>query len=84
MWDHHTRKKCVMELNRAADSLRTKSEIVNSLCCYVPGTVLILLGRLLNHMTFITKVGVSYIDYMNDDTLEVDSFSHESLSSPRF
>ena len=26
--------KCVTELNRAADASRTKSEIVNSLCCY--------------------------------------------------
>ena len=29
---------------------------------------------LLNHMTIITKVGVSYIDHMNDDAPEVDSF----------
>ena len=29
-------------------------------------------------MTIVTKVGVSYIDHMslNDDTVEVDSFSH--------
>ena len=33
-------------------------------------------------MTFITKVGVSYVNYMNDDALKVDSFSHEFLSSP--
>ena len=28
-------------------------------------------------MTFITKVGVSCIDHMNDDAPEVDSFTHE-------
>ena len=36
-------------------------------------------------MTIITKVGASYIDHMNDDTLEVDSFSrrcYQALSSP--
>ena len=38
-------------------------------------------------MTIITKVGASYVDHMNDDVLEVDSFSREcyqALSSPRF
>ena len=38
-------------------------------------------------MTIVTKVGVSYIDHMNDDTLEVDSFSHgcyQALSFPHF
>ena len=38
-------------------------------------------------MTIITKVGASYIDYKNDDTLEVDTFSlkcYHALSSPRF
>ena len=33
-------------------------------------------GSLLNHMTIITKVGVSYDDHMNADAPEVDSFSH--------
>ena len=36
-------------------------------------------------MTIITKVGASYIDHMNDDVPEVDSFSHkcyQALSSP--
>ena len=33
-------------------------------------------ASLLNHMTLIiTKVEASYIDHMNDDALEVDSFS---------
>ena len=31
-------------------------------------------GSLLNHMIIITKVGVSYIDHMNDDAPEDDSF----------
>ena len=47
----------------------------------------ILHGGLLNHMTIVTKVGVSYDDHMNDDVPEVDSFSHgcyQALSSPRF
>ena len=38
-------------------------------------------------MTIITKVGASYIDQMNDDTPEVDSFSgrcYQALSSPLF
>ena len=39
-----------------------------------------------HHMT-ITKVGASYVHHINDDTPEVDSFSHgcyQALSSPRF
>ena len=38
-------------------------------------------------MTIITKVGASYVDHMNDDVPEVDSFSREcyqALSSPPF
>ena len=38
-------------------------------------------------MTIIAKVGASYVDHMNDDTLEVDSFfrgCYQALSSPRF
>ena len=38
-------------------------------------------------MTIITKVGASYVDHMNDDVPEVDSFSYEcyqALSSPCF
>ena len=38
-------------------------------------------------MTIVTKVGVSYVDHMNDDTPEVDSFTREcyqALSSPSF
>ena len=38
-------------------------------------------------MTIITKVGASYVDHMNDDAPEVDSFSREcyqALSSPPF
>ena len=38
-------------------------------------------------MTIITKVGASYIDYMNDDAPEVDGFSHgcyQALSFPHF
>ena len=35
----------------------------------------ILHDSLLNHMTIITKVGVSYVDQTNNDTLEVNSFS---------
>ena len=41
----------------------------------LPGTVSILHGSLLNHMMIITKVGVSYVDDINDDVLEVDSIS---------
>ena len=42
---------------------------------------------LLTHMTIVTKVGVSYVDHINDDTPEVDSFScgcYQALSSPVF
>ena len=42
-------------------------------------------GRLLNHMTIITEVGVSYVDHTNDDASEVDSFSgrcYQALSPP--
>ena len=61
--------KCVTELNTTADASKTRSKIVNSLHYYVHAS-------LLNHMTIIiTKVGASYIDHMNDDALEVDSFS---------
>ena len=38
-------------------------------------------------MTIITKVGASYVDHMNDDAPEVDSFSREcyqALSSTPF
>ena len=31
-------------------------------------------------MTTVTKVGVSYIDHMNDDTPEVDSFSRGDVT----
>ena len=37
-------------------------------------------------MTIVTKVGVSYVDHMNDD-MKVDSFSHkcyQALSFPSF
>jgi len=37
-------------------------------------------------MTIIAKVGASYVDHMNEDALEVDSFScrcYQVLSSPR-
>ena len=47
----------------------------------------ILHGSLLNHMTVITKVGAYYIDHMNDDALEVNSFSlqcYQALSFPLF
>ena len=57
-----TYKKCVTELNRAVHASRTKSKVGNILCQY-----LILHDSLLNHMTTITKVGVSYIDHTNDD-----------------
>ena len=53
----------------------------------LPGISTDIVYSLLNHMTIITKVGVSYIDHMNDDAPGVDSFSHgcyQSLSSPRF
>ena len=53
----------------------------------LPGIVPILHGGLLNHMTIITKVGVSYNDHMNDDAPEVDSFfcgCYQALSSPPF
>ena len=53
----------------------------------LPGTVRIFCGNLLNHMTIITKVGVSCIHHMNDDAPEVDSFSREccqALSSSCF
>ena len=63
-----TYKKRVTELNRAVHASRTKSEVGNSLCRY-----LILHGSLLNHMIIITKVGVSYIDHMNDDAPAVNS-----------
>ena len=43
----------------------------------LPGIVLKLHGSLSNHMTIITKVGVSYVDHINDDVLEVNSFSHK-------
>ena len=42
---------------------------------WLPGITPILHGSLLNHMTIITKGGVSYIEHMNDDAPEVDSFS---------
>ena len=51
----------------------------------VPGIVSILHDSLLNHMTIITKVGTSYVDHMNDDMPEVDSFSpgcYYALSPP--
>ena len=38
-------------------------------------------------MTIITKVGASYIDHMNDDAPEVNSFNREcyqALSTPPF
>ena len=38
-------------------------------------------------MTIVTKVGVFYVDHMNDDAPEVDSFSrgcYQALSSPPF
>ena len=53
----------------------------------LPGIVPILYDSLLNHMTIITKVGVSYVDHTNDDGLEVDNFSrgcYQPLSSPHF
>ena len=58
-------------------------------CKLLPGIVPILHSGLLNHMTNVTKVGVSYNDHMNDDAPEVDSFScgcYQALSSslPRF
>lgn len=43
----------------------------------LPGTVLILHGSLLNHMTIIIEVRASCIDHMNDDMLEVNRFTHE-------
>ena len=39
----------------------------------LPGAVPILYGSLLTLMTIITKLGVSYVDHMNDDAPEVDS-----------
>ena len=57
------------------------------LLALLPGIVPILHGRLLNHMTIITKVGASYVDHMNDDAPEVDNFSrgcYQALSSPCF
>ena len=42
---------------------------------------------LLNHMTIITELGASYVDHMNDDVPEVNSFSREcyqALSSTHF
>ena len=53
----------------------------------LPGTVPILRGSLLAHMTIITKVGVSYVDHMDDDMPEVDNFScgyYQALTSPCF
>ena len=53
----------------------------------LPGIVPILHVSLLNHMTIVTKVGMSYIDHTNDDVPEVESFSSgcfQALSSPRF
>ena len=38
-------------------------------------------------MTIITKVGASYVNYVNDDTPEVDCFfcnCYQAFSSPRF
>ena len=48
--------------------------------------ILILHDSLLNHMTIITKVGVSYVVHMNDDALEVNSFSLQCYQAllPRF
>jgi len=54
---------------------------------WLPGIARILHGGLLNHMTIVTKGGVSYDDHMNNDASEVDSFSrgcYQALSSPRF
>ena len=76
----HRCTKCVMEVNRAADALKTKSVLL-------PGIVTILYDSLLNHMTILTKVGASYFAHMNDDASEVDSFSHgcyQALSSRVF
>ena len=56
--------KCVLKLNRAVDTLRTKSEVVISLCCYRYSAHI----TWQHYMTFITKVGLSFFDHMNDDT----------------
>ena len=42
----------------------------------------ILHDSLLNHMTIISKVGASYVDHMNDDVPEVDSFSRGCYHTP--
>ena len=44
------------------------------------GIVPILHGSLSNHMTIITKVGVSSVDHINDDMLEVNRVSHQAFS----
>ena len=36
--------------------------------------LLYIVPTFLNHMTFITKVGVAYVDHMNDDVLKVALF----------
>ena len=74
-----------MELNTTVDASKTRSEIINSLIGVLPAIVPTLHDSY--HMTIITKVRVSHIDHMNDDTPEVDSFSCEcywALSSPHF
>jgi len=43
--------------------------------------------RLLSHVTFTTKVGVSFMDHINNGKLEIDSFScecYQVLCSPPF
>ena len=37
-------------------------------------------GSLSNDMTIITKVGVSSVDHINDDMLEVNRVSHQAFS----
>ena len=55
---------------RAIDAWRTESE---GDCASTRYIVTLLHGSLLNHMTLFTEVGVSYIDHLNDDLLQLFS-----------
>ena len=57
------------------DASRIKSNVVNRFVLVL--NIAWQHSSLLNHMTIITKVRVSYVDHMNDDAPEVNSFSYE-------
>ena len=72
---HHTLQLQVYIYKVCQQSCRClKDEKQNcKLPALLPGTVPILYGNLLTLMTIITKLGVFYVDHMNDDVPEVNS-----------